>query len=294
MSTLLDRIKSKQKVLESKRAKDFAVNPPPGNSRWRILPHWTGDLDELPAHDYGQHFIKDLTTGEIRAVVVCAAKTHGEPCAVCDQITKMKSEALAVGNESQAEAIWESRSAQKHLVNAVRWEKGKDYGDGEVVQLALPVTAFEQLLSVVENYYMEGEDNIFDPNTGRDIIIVRSGTGRNTSYTVMAAPAPSKVDESIVAKAVDLEEYVNQITEEKTRAALIALNPGAIAGGTTPALPSAVTAAPAVAAVPAAAVPTAAPATAPAPAAEPTAPVADALGDVDLSDLDLDSLTDVI
>ena len=112
----------------------------------------------------------------------------------------------------------------------------------------------------------------------------------------MAAPAPSKVDESIVAKAVDLEEYVNQITEEKTRAALIALNPGAVAGGTTPALPSAVTAAPAVAAVPAAAVPTAAPATepAPAPAAEPTAPVADALGDVDLSDLDLDSLTDVI
>lgn len=293
MSTLLDRIKSKQKVLESKRAKDFAVNPPPGNSRWRILPHWSGDLNELPAHDFGQHFIKDPVTGEIRAVVVCAAKTHGEPCAVCDQITRMKGEALAVGNETQAEAIWESRSAQKHLVNAVRWEKGKDYGDGEVVQLALPVTAFEQLLSVVETYYMEGEDNIFNPNTGRDIIIVRSGTGRNTSYTVMAAPAPSKLDAAIVAKAVDLEEYVNQITEEKTRAALIALNPGAVAS-TTPRLPASV-AAP-VATITHATAPAASSVVATAAAvAEPVASsVAEALGDVDLSDLDLDSLTDVL
>ena len=292
MSSLLDRVKSKQKAIDAKKARDFAVNPPPGNSRWRILPHWSGDLEQLPAHDYGQHFIKDLETGEVRAVVVCASKTNGEPCEICDQITAMKAEALAAGNQARADAIWEARSSQKHIVNAVRWEKGKGYGEGEVVPLALPSSAFEQLLSTVETYYMESEDNIFDPKTGRDIIIVRSGSGLNTKYQVMAAPAANEVDEAIVAKATDLDEYVNQITEEKKRAALIALNPAAVSGSAaTPRLPASVVAAPAVTPTTTEVVEAAAAVEA---AEEPTAPVADALGDVDLDDLDLEALSDVV
>ena len=167
--SLLDQVKAKQKELDAKKARDFATNPPPGNSRWRILPHWSGDVEQLPVHDYGQHFIKDPDSGEVKAVVVCAAKTHGENCDVCNQIVELKAGAIAAGDEGMEKYYQEARAAQKHLVNAVGWDKGKGYRD-EVVTLALPMTAFEQLMGVVETYYAEGV-NLFDITAGHDIII---------------------------------------------------------------------------------------------------------------------------
>ena len=127
--SLLDRVKAKQQEIDSKRLKDFSVTQPPGNSRWRILPHWSGDLEELPSHDFGQHFIKDPESKEVRAVVVCAAKTYGKDCEVCNQITELKADSMASGNEAMANFYNEARAAQKHLVNAVRWEKDKGYAD---------------------------------------------------------------------------------------------------------------------------------------------------------------------
>jgi len=285
--SLLDQIKAKQKEMESKKARDFSVSPPPGNSRWRILPHWSGDAEQLPVHDFGQHFIKDPIKKEVQAVVVCAAKTYGTECEVCTQIETLSALAMASNQENEANVLKDARAAQKHLVNAVRWEKGKGY-DEEVVQLSLPMTAFEQLMLHVENYLIEGV-NIFDMAEGIDVIIVRSGSGRNTTYTVLPAPKSTAIDAKYLEKGVNLEDFVNQINEEKTRKALAALR------GTAGALPAAsVTALPA--SVASATPPPAAPAES-APeetiAAGPES-VADALGDVDLADLDLDDLADVV
>ena len=296
MSSLLDQVRAKQKELDSKRAKDFSVTPPAGNSRWRILPHWSGDLENLPVHDFGQHFIKDPHSKEVKAVVVCNAKTFADHCEVCDQIASLKAEAMGAGNEEMVQYYNEARSAQKHLVNAVRWEKDKGYHD-EVVTLALPMTAFEQLMGLVATYYAEGV-NLFDMEGGHDIIIMRNGSGRNTKYTVMAAPTASVIDSKYQEKAQNLEEYVNQINEEKTRAALAAL--GVRKSPATAALPAAVTGAAAV--TPAATATPTPEEVAAATAAVETAEaetvsegpesVADALGDVDLDDLDLGDLSD--
>ena len=173
---------------------------------------------------------------------------------------------------------------------------------------------------IVENYLGEGI-NIFDLATGFDIIITRAGTGRNTKYTVQAAPTSSVAPPELLTQAVDLDAFVNQITEEKRAKALSALGgPRTPAlAGPTPALPATVVpavgteAAALVAASPAAVVPAAAPAppvvvpsatgapaadavvptVAVAPAIDAGAPAADALGDVDLDDLNLEDLDDV-
>ena len=278
MSSLLDQVRAKQKELDSKRSRDFSVTPPPGNSRWRILPHWSGDADNLPSHDFGQHFIKDQGTKEVRAVVVCNSKTYAEPCEVCNQIATLKAEAIATGHEELVQYYNDAQSAQKHLVNAVRWEKGSGYAD-EVVTLALPMTAFEQLMGLVATFYAEGT-NLFDMESGHDIIIMRNGSGRNTKYTVMAAPKSSSIEDKYQERIVNLDDYVNQINEEKTRAALAALG-GSRASAT--ALPASVASPAAEATVDTAIAEV---------VSEGPTSAADSLGDVDLDDLDLGDLSD--
>ena len=314
--SLLDALKAKQVDLESKKSRDFAIVPPTGNSRWRIMPSFDGDLEKLPVADFGQHFIKDTSTKETLAVVACAAKTYGTQCDICDQILTVKAELLASGREAEAEIVAEAKAAQKHIVNAAAWTKNTDGTPGgtlgDVKQLALPMTAFEQFMLIVESYLGEGI-NIFDLATGFDIIITRSGTGRNTKYTVQAAPVSSVAPPELLTKAVDLDAFVNQITEEKRAKALSALGgpkrvalaalpvlpatvipgPGSVVGtgvGEAPAIAPAAIVAPVV--VPA----VAAPITVAVPVADLGAvatPAADALGDVDLDDLDLADLGDV-
>ncbi len=311
--SLLDALKAKQTELESKKSRDFAITPPPGNSRWRIMPSFDGDLEKLPVADFGQHFIKDTTTKETLAVVACAAKTYGTQCDICDQIMTVKATLLASGRDAEAEIVAEAKSAQKHIVNAAAWLKNTDGTPGgvlgEVKQLALPMTAFEQFMLIVENYLGEGI-NIFDMETGFDIIITRSGTGRNTKYTVQAAPISSVAAPELLTKAVDLDAFVNQITEEKRSKAMAALGGPragpALAAPTLPAavipaavIPAAVTPAPVVP-VAGVATPVVMPTvTAPVAAAPAVsvgadaAPVADTLEDVDLDNLDLADLGDV-
>jgi len=303
--SLLDALKVKQKDMESKRQRDFAIVPPPGNSRWRIMPSFDGDLDKLPVADFGQHFIKDPTTKETLAVVACSAKTYGKQCDVCDQILTVKAQMIAAGRDAEAEVIGEAKSAQKHIVNAAPWTKNIDGTPGgtlgEVKQLALPMTAFEQFVLIVESFLGEGI-NVFDLATGFDIIITRSGTGRNTKYTVQAAPTSSVANPDLLTQAVDLDAFVNQITEEKRAKAMAALGgpkrPTLVAP--EPTLPAAVaapspTAAAPVAAAPVAAAPVAAAPVAAAPVADVGAatPAADSLEDVDLENLDLADLEDV-
>lgn len=320
--SLLDALKAKQTDMESKKQRDFAITPPPGNSRWRIYPSFDGDLEKLPVADFGQHFIKDPKSGETLAVVGCAAKIHGTQCDVCDQIMTVKAGLIAEGRDAEAKIVDEAKSGQKHIVNAVRWTKNSDgspggtYGD-KIQQLALPMTGFEQFMLLVESYLAEGI-NFFDLNTGYDIIITRSGTGRDTKYTVQSAPTSSVAPAELFSQVLDLTAYVNQITEEKRQKALSALGgPKRVAlaaPAATPALPAAV--APVAIAAPAptaaAEIPAAAPAAAPVaviPAAAPAAvvevaaapvadiggaaPAADALADVDLENLDLADLDDV-
>ena len=71
-NALMELLKKKKQAMGAhRRAK--TVKPGDGTSRFRILPGW--DPENLAFyHDFGQHFIKDLS-GEIKAVYMCVDKT---------------------------------------------------------------------------------------------------------------------------------------------------------------------------------------------------------------------------
>lgn len=229
MSNLLELLKSKQKELSAKKSRDNTVKVPNGNSRWRILPHWSGDENAgLPMHDYGKHFIKDFS-GETQAVYICTSKTFGKACPVCDSITKSE---LTATDENAKNLIRNSKAAQRYLVNAVR-RNDKGY-EQDVVILELPSGPFDDVLSLAAQYASDGI-NIFSLADGYDVIFNREGTGLKTKYKAMLAPKSSPIDASYIAKATNLSDYVQQEYEEGKTKALVALQN--LSGASTPMLP---------------------------------------------------------
>lgn len=229
MSNLLEMLKSKQKELSAKKSRDNTVKIPNGNSRWRILPHWSGDENAgLPSHDYGKHFVKDFS-GEVQAVYICTAKTFGDGCPVCDAITKAE---LSTTDENAKNLLKGAKAAQRYLVNAVqRTDKG--YAS-EVSILELPSGPFDDVISLAAQYASDGI-NIFSMDEGYDILFNREGTGLKTKYKAMLAPRSSPIDKSYMTKAANLSDYVQQEYEEAKTKAIAAI--GSLSSASTPMLP---------------------------------------------------------
>jgi len=280
MASLLELIQKKQKEVQARRGREKPEKLPAGNSRWRILPHWSGG-EGLPFQDFGQHFVKGFD-GEVQAVYICTAKTFGRECAICEVIRQ----ADAMTSDPNAKKlIQEARAPQRYLVNAVK-HNGKGY-DPEPVLLELPSGVFDQLLTIAGQYLEADGVNIFDLNTGHDIIVARNGTGVNTKYQVMAASKSSPISAEYMKKVRNLADYVAQEYEEGKSKAIAALRN--LSGSTTPMLSA----------------PGASTVVLPAETVAPTgtrvieatsAPAVDdmdALADVDLSELNLEELEDV-
>lgn len=232
MSGLLEALKLKQKGLSARKSRDNTVKLPNGSSRWRLLPHWSGDENAgLPFHDYGKHFIKDFS-GEVQSVYICTAKTFGKHCPVCDAITKSE---LSIHDENAKNLVSNAKAAQRYLVNAVR-RNDKGY-EAEVVILELSGSAFEEVVNLAVQYASDGI-NIFSLEEGYDLIFNREGTGLKTKYKAMLAPRSSPIDVGYMTKVTNLSDYVQQEYEEGKTKALMAISN--ISGSSTPALPSAV------------------------------------------------------
>jgi gp32 DNA binding protein like len=275
MSSLLDLLKNKQKELAAKKSRDNTVKLPGGNSRWRILPHWSGDENAgLPSHDYGKHFVKDFS-GELQAIYICTSKTFGKSCPVCDSITKGE---LAASDENAKNLLANAKAAQRYLVNAVQ-KSDKGYSS-DVVILELPSGAFNDVLSLAAQFASDGI-NIFSLAEGYDVIFNREGTGLKTKYKAMLAPRSNPIDNSFMTKAINLEEYVQQEYEEGKTKALVAISN--VAGASTPMLPSSM-AAKSAEVLPARGTATAAPTITAAAASDD---LSIDLSEVDLSDLEM-------
>jgi hypothetical protein len=228
---MLDLLKAKQKELSAKKARDNTVKLPTGTSRWRILPHWSGDENAgLPSHDYGKHFVKDFS-GEVQAVYICTAKTFGKPCPVCDTITKGE---LTATDDNAKQLISGAKAAQRYLVNAVRRNEKGGY-EPEVAILELPSGPFDDVISLAAQYASDGI-NIFSLEEGYDVIFNREGTGLKTKYKAMLAPKSTTLDTGYMSKAANLADYVQQEYEEGKTKALIALQN--LSGASTPMLPA--------------------------------------------------------
>ena len=81
---LMALMKAKKQALKQKAK---TLKPNPGANRYILLPGWRKGEEAVFWHDFGQHHVKNAA-GEIQAVYVCADKTFGNPCPICDALGK--------------------------------------------------------------------------------------------------------------------------------------------------------------------------------------------------------------
>jgi hypothetical protein len=214
--SLLDRIKAKRNDL-SRGKGERAVRLTQERNIIRILPAWDGTEDGDFFHDFGQHFIKD-SSGGVKAVAVCKDKTFGQPCEVCEA---RAAAAASTTDEEILGLIAETKPSHRIIVNALYVNSTDDSHKTNPVQVELPPTVFNDILTNAENYLIEGV-NIFDLKAGHNIIITKSGSGRNTEYSVTVSPKASEVPNAkdVMSRVKNLAEWVNQGTESDLARAL--------------------------------------------------------------------------
>lgn len=288
MSALLALLQQKKQAIAASR-KSKTAKLTDGRSRWRILPSWRG-ADQPFWHDFGQHFVKN-SAGEIQAIYVCSEKTHGKPCEVCSVVAQS---IKAATDDATLQLLNDAKANGRVLVNAFHIDGPEPT---KVQILELPPTVFGDFVNLAEEFEQAGQ-SILDLNTGKDIIVTRTGKGKNTKYSTVPAAVSQPVPAAVMAQLNNLDEYVNQETSEgMTRAltsvrSIAGLLPAPTGGARPSGLPLAAAgaatlvdedlyaAAPMPAKAPAAAVPTVedvtprAVAPAPAPVAAAPAPVA--------------------
>lgn len=216
--SIQELILGKQREMSAKKARQNTLKPQPGKHVYRILPSWRGGDDKQFYHDFSIHFIKTAESGsKPAAVYICANKTFGKPCEVCDSITKLM--AVSVDDDMTAQ-LKESKSAQRYLMN-VTHVSGPEPDKSQVMEVGQGV--FDQVCALIGEY-----NDITDPDEGIDIVITRSGAGLDTKYAVMPAAKSKPASRKALAEMTNLDEFVAQENPAGETKALTAI--GSIAG----------------------------------------------------------------
>ena len=187
------------------------IKPKQGKNQYVILPPYK-DADWF--HTFGQHYIKDATD-KLAAVYVCADRTHGDNCPICNAMSEAQ-RTIGVANPEVAETIKKAYARQEFLVGVLALDSDTP---NEPQVLNLGKKAFEQLVTLVESW----AEQVFDPTNPQIVVIERSGTGVNdTTYTVQ--PSPSRHAFKKAVKPIDLDEFVKMESEAAEKKALLALS----------------------------------------------------------------------
>lgn len=227
MKALLAGAKGVKQELEMKGGgrRQATAKFKPGDNRVRILPPWNKERREDPAqyhnglsHSFGQHFIKDAT-GKVQAVYVCVAKTYGHDCPICEAIGVGIANATSEAQKTQLEQA--SSGGGRTLVNALMRE-GDSPNDPQILEM--PPSVYEKIMDrAVRMLEEEGED-VFDLDSGFDVIVTKTGTGLSTKYDVDIARKPSSVNPNVLDKLHDIDKYVAQEYDEGRNKALAAIS----------------------------------------------------------------------
>lgn len=193
--TLQEILAEKRKQLADKSKGFFRPEKiADGATVYRILPRWKDDSDGLEWwHDFGLHFIK-MGAGK-PTVELCEERAYGRPCEICAALD----DAAGVADPDQAEMLKSAKSAQRFLVNAINVTEGKN----EVKVYELASTLFMDIAAIAaENPEMT---NLED---GFDIKIERTGSGKETRYSVVPSRKSRAISADLLSKAVNLDEVV--------------------------------------------------------------------------------------
>lgn len=217
-SALMDLLKKKKQAIKARSGqKEKTVGLQVGKSRVRILPSWRGEGDAQFFHDFGRHWIKD-GEGKVKAVVVCKKHTYGQDCVFCDMIEQGIESAT---DDQQIKMLSDAKANGRVLVNALM--RDSDQPNTPVI-LELPPSVFADIIDAYEENSIEDEPDfnpLTDPERGIDLVIERTGKGRqDTKYTVTvgAAAKTKPVAKSVLLQLHNLDEYVQEAEEEQQRA----------------------------------------------------------------------------
>lgn len=215
-TSLRDRIAAKKKDIKAKSGlRADVMKVPNGKNKFRILPaHPDLGPDADFWADFGQHFIKD-TEGKTKFVYVCAEKTFGRPCGVCHTLEVA---GRSASTDDEIKAIEDSRCKRAEIIVNVLHLNSSDKANVPQL-LQLTPTTFAKILDLVDEY-----GDIVSLTEGTDLIITREGSGLNTEYSVQPARESKKVDPSVMSGVINLQEFVQQESEEGARKAVQNIN----------------------------------------------------------------------
>jgi hypothetical protein len=190
------------------------TKPNPGRNRFRLLPGWRKNGDPTFFHDFGQHFIKNAV-GEVKAVFICTDKTFGQDCQVCAEVAKG---ILASTTDQQKRMLEEARANGRVLVNALHLD-GPNPNEPVILELAPSAFNGKKGVGGIISLFTDWPD-LLDLQKGADVIVERSGTGKETAYGISAVPG-KPVDPKVLERLHDLDKFIaNEMSEASKRRAL--------------------------------------------------------------------------
>lgn len=214
MPTIQELIQQKRKEIEDKKNSTLKTfKPVNGKHRYRILPSWKEGSPQF-FHDFGMHWIKDYVGGDkkLQSVYVCADKTFGEPCPVCEAISQAFKYAT---DDNVVEILKEAYAGQRYLMNVLH-RSGSEPETPQLMEIGIKI--FAQICEIIEEF-----GDITDIEDGIDITISRSGSGFDTEYLVVPAAKSDPVNPSVLEKLYDIDAYVAQANPAKEALALKAV-----------------------------------------------------------------------
>jgi hypothetical protein len=209
-SKLLELMKQKKASLKSK---DKTIKPQPGSNRYILLKGWRKGEEHVWYHDFGQHYIKNAAD-EIQAVYPCNEAIFGKPCPICEGLNRAQH---AAGDDETIDLLKKAKAGRSFLMNVLALDS-EDPNTPQILEIK--ATAFGQLVDAVE----EWAASMFDEDEAQVFVITREGKGLNTKYAVQVSPKKQAVPKSAYTKLPNLDEYVQQESDEQKRKALTSIN----------------------------------------------------------------------
>jgi hypothetical protein len=191
----MDAAEDEKKVLDQEGGGDFAKIVP-GRNVFRILPPMLGE--RTPFVVVYQHYI-NVPGAKGPVVFVCPRLTAKQRCPACEKADKLRRS----GNPADMDYAYQMNARRRVFCNVIN-RKEPERG---VQVLGFGKSIHEQLNALRRDPDAGGD--FTHPETGFDVVIERTGSGKNdTEYQVFAARRSSALgDLSLLEQRVDLTRY---------------------------------------------------------------------------------------
>lgn len=207
-AALLQKLKDAKNKYASRGTNVFKFKE--GKTHIRILTGAIGSRTDKDAsefwRDLGVHWIKQSADGKPVAVVGCTEVVSGEPCAICNAIE------ASGGSQTDDETLnlMKEWRARKNVLIVALIRSGSEANEETPQICELTPGTFSDICSVLETYTDEENDPL-DLKTGMDLIIERTGKGKNdTKYKVMPAPKSKPVPAAALDNMPDIDAHIQK------------------------------------------------------------------------------------